>query len=205
MKQDPRFRNQCFEAENITDYISKYYNEIRTVLQQISSSKFESAFDLLKKTSENKKRIFIAGNGGSASLADHVTCDLGKGTHSEGSPSIGVFSLTSNSALTTAIANDYGYEEIFSFQLKLYGNKGDLLFLISSSGNSENVINAANIAKQIGISTIGLTGFSGGKLSKLVDFNIHVPFQNYGLIEDCHQIILHGFCQFLAKLRNHVK
>jgi phosphoheptose isomerase len=105
--------------------------------------------------------------------------------------------LTSNTALLTAIANDFNYSQTFSFQLELANlTADDVVLLISSSGNSENVIQAAEFAKAKGVKVIGLTGFSGGKLKTTADISLHIDCDNYGVVEDCHQSIMHVLAQF---------
>jgi phosphoheptose isomerase len=145
--------------------------------------------------------VFVAGNGGSAAIADHLCCDWTKGTHAANLVPLRTHSLVSNVALLTAVANDFGYDDAFARQLEMLGVAGDVVLLISSSGNSPNVLAAADRAKALGITTIGLTGFSGGALAARADFALHVPYANYGLVEDCHQILMHTFAQLFARER----
>ena len=109
-------------------------------------------------------------------------------------------SLCSNIETITAIANDFGYEYIFSRQLNIYLKKNDVVFCISSSGNSKNIINALKLAKAKKIKSILLSGFDGGKASKIADININIKSNNYGIIEDCHQSIMHLISQKIAKI-----
>ncbi len=139
------------------------------------------------------ERIFVGGNGGSAAISNHLCCDFMKGGGLE------VMSLSCNTPLITAIANDLGYERSISFQLERLLNPGDIVLLISSSGNSPNIIEAAKVAKSRGAWIIGLTGFSGGKLKELADTSLHIPIDNYGIVEDCHQSIMHIISQYIAK------
>ena len=137
--------------------------------------------------------IWIIGNGGSASTAEHFETDL----HFIRSKSITKFpkvaALTSNSSLISAISNDIGYENVFSIQLMRKAQKGDLCILISASGNSENLINAVQAAKTLGVYTIGILGFDGGRLSNLVDLPLLVKTKKgmYGPVEDIHLSICH--------------
>ena len=140
--------------------------------------------------------VYLFGNGGSASLASHAACDLGKGTTSPGKKPFRVVSLTDNVSLITAWANDTGYENIFAAQLRPFIAAGDIAFAISGSGNSPNVLNALRVARDIGASTIGLTGFSGGKMKVLCDMCITVPSDSMQHIEDSHLCIMHAV--FLA-------
>jgi phosphoheptose isomerase len=146
-------------------------------------------------------RVYVAGNGGSASIANHLTCDWMKGTHVTGKPALKVHSLGSNGTLLTAIANDFGFEESFAHQVELLGEAGDLLVLISSSGNSANIVRALEVARLKRMKIIGLTGFTGGKLKELCDVSLHVPVHNYGIVEDTHQSLMHCLAQFLEKSR----
>jgi phosphoheptose isomerase len=108
-------------------------------------------------------------------------------------------SMTANTSMLTAIANDFGYEEIFSKQIEMYAQKGDLFIAISSSGNSPNIVNAIKTAKKMGLTTAAFTGFEGGKTRELADIKIHVDFKNYGVVEDCHHIIMQSVAQFYYK------
>ncbi len=116
---------------------------------------------------------------------------------------IRTLSLVSNPALLTAIANDVEYTEVFAAQLELLAKKGDLCLLISSSGKSANVVRAAQQAESMGLYRIGMTGFDGGELGKIVNVHLHVPSENYGVIEDAHQSIMHTIAQYLLIKRQH--
>jgi phosphoheptose isomerase len=139
----------------------------------------------------------VAGNGGSAAIADHLLCDWVKGTYTPSQPAIYVHSLVSNAALLTAVANDFSYEESFARQLEMQGQPGDLLCTISSSGNSPNILAVMRRASALGIKTIAFTGFSGGEASRMADISIHVAANNYGVVEDCHQSLMHNIAQYV--------
>lgn len=139
-------------------------------------------------------KIFVAGNGGSASLAEHFVCDLSKIHETEWQekyPQHKAISLCSNSALITAIANDKSYSEIFRCQLENLGTSGDRLILISSSGNSENIIRAAEYAIQQSMLVIGITGFNGGRLKEIAHYSAHVNCSKYAIIEVIHSLFGH--------------
>jgi phosphoheptose isomerase len=143
------------------------------------------------------------GNGGSAAIADHLACDCGKGTSYDTHMSAVVHSLPSNVAMLTAIANDIGYEQVFAFQIQqLPPNKG-LVIAISSSGNSPNIIAGLRAAMLRDIPTIAMVGFDGGKVCReiLGEVIIHVPWHNYGIVEDAHQSIMHVLSQTI-KINN---
>lgn len=143
---------------------------------------------------ENENSIYVCGNGGSASLSQHFAVDLGVGlSRKTKCNGCRIIDLTSNAAVLTATANDVSYQEVFAHQIDLYGNQGDLLIVISSSGNSENVICAVETASEKGMKTIGLTGFDGGKIKSKVSHSIHLTTEigEYGVVEDCHSFVLH--------------
>jgi D-sedoheptulose 7-phosphate isomerase len=134
----------------------------------------------------------VFGNGGSAALASHCACDLGKGTTTNGNRRFRVLALTDNIPLMTAWANDASYDDIFAEQLTPFIDKGDIALAISGSGNSPNVLKALLVARQAGAFTIGLTGFQGGKMKRLCDLCIIVPSDNMQVIEDLHVSVNHS-------------
>ena len=162
------------------------------------------ATDIILDCTLNENSIWIIGNGGSASTAEHFETDLSFVRHQINALKIRASALTSNSALITAIANDIGFENIFSHQLLRKAIKGDLCIVISASGKSSNLIKAVKIAKQIGLRTIGLLGFDGGELAKQVDFSIIVKTEigKYGPVEDVHLAICHAISEnLLTKIK----
>jgi D-sedoheptulose 7-phosphate isomerase len=151
----------------------------------------------------NKNSIWILGNGGSASTAEHFETDLSFVRYDKKTLKINASALTSNSSLITAISNDIGFEKIFSHQLQRKASKGDLCIVISASGNSLNLINGVKVAKLMGLTSIGLLGFDGGELAGQVDFSIIVKTEigKYGPVEDAHLAICHAISQ---ELLNHL-
>ena len=147
------------------------------------------------KAYKKKKMIFFAGNGGSASTATHLAADIGKNAGIK----IKTLALTDNVAWMTALGNDLSYEDIFVEQLKNFATKGDLLFVISGSGNSGNVVKAVAWAKRNGVKTAALLGFSGGKLLKMVDVPVVVPVDHYGYVEGIHSEIHHYLVEALKR------
>jgi phosphoheptose isomerase len=202
MSDDPRFRNESSTAQTVSGYLRDYAATLRAALEQLPDERVEAAFELLRAAAERGARVFVAGNGGSAAIADHLCCDWMKGTQVPHRPALQVVSFTSNTSLLTALANDFGYDESFARQVEMQGARGDVLVLISSSGNSPNVVQAAEAARRAGMSVIGMSGFGGGKLADLADVSLHVPVNNYGIAEDSHQMLMHVFAQFLARLRD---
>jgi D-sedoheptulose 7-phosphate isomerase len=200
-KTDPRSKNTLFAARTWKGYVRQYARDLEAAMEQLSETALDGAYAAIATAVREQRRVFVAGNGGSAAIADHLCCDWTKGTHAAGHPPLRTHSLVSNVALLTAVANDFGYDDAFARQLEMLGTAGDVVLLISSSGNSPNVLAAADRAKAMGIVTIGMTGFTGGALAARVDFALHVPYGNYGLVEDCHQILMHTFAQLFAKER----
>lgn len=138
---------------------------------------------------KNKRTVFTCGNGGSASIANHFVCDFNKRVKSDKPRFI---SLVSNIEIITAISNDISYSNIFDIQLNNLFQDGDSIVCISSSGTSKNIINAAEYVKKHNGTVFSLTGFGGGNLKEISDFNIHINSKIYGIVEDCHQIIMHS-------------
>jgi len=145
---------------------------------------------IINKKIIKKKSIFFAVNGGSAAISNHALCDFLKNYKVKSSVSK-FFSLSSNNEIITAISNDYSYDQIFSFQLEKLADSGDLLILVSSSGNSANILRAAKTALRKNMDVFSLIGFDGGKLKKMSKDHYHVNSNNYGICEDLHMSLLH--------------
>ena len=172
------------------------------LLGGINVSEIESFRRAFLEAVHTNRRIFICGNGGSASTSQHFAVDLGVGTLKYSGKAIKVISLVENSAVLTATANDLQYEKIFSEQVSLLGESGDLLILISASGNSLNLLNAASASRDIGMKNLTITGFDGGKLRDFGDFIIHIdtPLGAYGMTEDIHMAICHMITECIRVL-----
>ncbi len=178
--------------ENIEmERIQKYILHLQDVLERLKLDDVRQSIDVIMEAYYVNKQIFVVGNGGSASTASHLACDLGKGTSVAGKPRFRVISLTDNVATMTAWSNDVAYEDVFVEQLKNLVNAGDVVIGISASGNSENVIRAMQHAADIGCNTIGWSGFGGGKLATICDVNVVVDSHQYGPVEDVHLILNH--------------
>ena len=200
-KIDPRSKNSMFPAPTWKGYLQQYVHQLQDALEHVPDSVLDDAFRAITTAVRENRTLFVAGNGGSAAIADHLGCDWTKGTHTAGMPPLRTRSLASNVAVLTAIANDFGYDAVFSHQLEMLGQEGDILLVISSSGNSPNILAAVETAKAMRITTIGFTGFSGGALAARADICLHVAYANYGLVEDCHQILMHTFAQLFVRHR----
>jgi D-sedoheptulose 7-phosphate isomerase len=196
---DKFFLNSSSKA----DFAASYIHYVSEVIQSISSQSISSFIDVILETRENKGNIYFIGNGGSAATASHFANDISIGTRSWDKP-FRAISLCDNQSIITAIANDYGYDYIFSKQLSVLLSKNDLVVAISASGNSTNLIEAINFANNLGVLTVGLTAFDGGKLKKIVDYSVHVPTEKgeYGPAEDAHMLLDHLVGNYLL---NHCK
>jgi D-sedoheptulose 7-phosphate isomerase len=171
--------------------IQKYISHLQGVLERLSLADVRQSIDLVVEAYQADRQIFVIGNGGSASTASHLACDLGKGTSLPGKRRFRVVSLTDNVATMTAWANDACYEDVFVEQLKNLVNPGDLVIGISASGNSENVVRAIRYARNIGCKTVSWTGFGGGKLAQTTEVSVVVDSSAYGPVEDVHLILNH--------------
>ena len=138
-------------------------------------------------------KILIAGNGGSAADAQHMAAEL-SGRFNFDRPGIPAMALTANSSAMTAIANDYGYEKVFSRQVQAFSKRGDLFVGISTSGNSSNILSAIEECRQQSIESIGLTGITGGEMAKVCDVCIRIPSNSTPRVQECHILIVHMLC-----------
>jgi D-sedoheptulose 7-phosphate isomerase len=146
----------------------------------------EKIAQLLETAEKNGKTVFVMGNGGSAATASHIATDWSKTAERVGKPLLRCISLNDNVPFMTAIGNDLGYEHVFSRQLENLLDAGDVVVIISGSGNSPNVVKAADLSSKKGATTVGMTGFTGGKLRQMADVCLHVNSDQYGVIEDLH-------------------
>lgn len=197
MPEDPRRRNRQFDLETIEAHVKGYSEAVSRALGSIDWSRLSLAVAEIEGARARGARLWVAGNGGSAAIADHLLCDWVKGTFTPSQNPIHVHSLVSSTALLTACANDFGYEASFSRQVEMQAQPGDILICISASGNSANILAALHKAGSMGLRTIAFTGFGGGEASRLADISIHVAAHNYGVVEDCHQILMHNIAQYI--------
>ena len=192
---------------NIKNFSNEYFSELKKAIDGLDSVKIQKIIEVLFEAFKNNKQVFILGNGGSASNASHFACDLGKGTlknvYDMQEKRFKVISLTDNVATIMAFGNDLSFEDIFVQQLRNLINPGDIVIGMSGSGNSINVIKAIEYAKVCGAKTIGFLGFgTGGKLAKIVDYEIIVQNNHYGRIEDIHLVLCHLISDSLAALKH---
>jgi D-sedoheptulose 7-phosphate isomerase len=173
--------------QHVQDYLAR----LTALLGQLPLDSIQKVLVLLTEARRQNRQVIIMGNGGSAATASHFACDLGKGTLMPGHPRFRVIALTDNMPLFSAYANDYGYEHVFSEQLKSLVQTGDVVVGISGSGNSPNVLNAVQAARDAGAKTVGFVGYDGGKLKGMVDVHVHVPSSDMEQVEDVHLILEH--------------
>jgi D-sedoheptulose 7-phosphate isomerase len=169
-----------------------YFQLLSRCAQFLPFQDIERVAEILLHAYEEQRTVFTFGNGGSAALASHFACDLAKGTIHGSQKRFRAMALTDNVALMTAWANDSSYENIFAEQFANFAAPGDIAFAISASGNSGNVLNALRVAKQVGATAVGITGFAGGKMFDLCDACIVVPCDNMQIIEDLHLCVAHS-------------
>jgi D-sedoheptulose 7-phosphate isomerase len=169
----------------------QYVNQVKETLDRVPWSRVEQVVDILYAAWRHGRQVYVMGNGGSASTASHMACDLGKNTALPGTPRLRVMSLNDNMATFSAHSNDNGYEHVFAEQLANFLRAGDVVIAISASGNSPNVLNAVKYGREHGATTIGLSGYAGGALAQLVDLSVVVPSHNIEQIEDIHLMLEH--------------
>ena len=181
----------------IVEIAHSYLGQLTSALTEYPLGKVLEVGDILIKNL-GEGTLYVAGNGGSASTASHMATDLGVGSLRRSNP-LKIVSLVDNAAVLTATANDLSFDQIFSQQLKLLGRKGDIFICFSASGNSKNLVNAVEEAKRMEITTISVTGFDGGLLKVISDFNIHIetPTGRYGVVEDIHSTVSHMLTEII--------
>jgi phosphoheptose isomerase len=182
-------------------YFDAYAEEMARAAKSIESAALERTAAILVEAYLRGSRIFSCGNGGSASIANHMQCDHVKGVRTGTDLSPHVLSLSTNVELLTAIANDTGYEKIFVYQLQAQSEPGDVLLAVSSSGRSPNIVRALTWARDRGLRTIAVTGFDGGAARAAAEVSVHVECTNYGIVEDLHQAIMHALAQYIRHSR----
>ena len=179
------------------DFVAEYASHMAAALKSVRPSEVERAVTAMKRAIQGDRLIFTCGNGGSAAIANHLTCDCSKGIAANTTLRPRVVSLSATVELITAIANDMEYPEVFAYQLKNAARPGDVLITISSSGDSENIVRALDWASENGMTTIALSGFSGGRSAQMADISLHVAAENYGIVEDVHQSLMHILAQYV--------
>lgn len=191
----PKFPNKKYPDPGT--FIADYAAAMAAGYHSVRPAEMDRAVSTLKRAIRDDKLIFSCGNGGSAAIANHLTCDCSKGIAADTTMRPRVVSLSATVELITAIANDMAYAEVFEYQLKNLARPGDVLITISSSGDSENIVRALAWAADNGMTTIALSGFSGGRSATMADISLHVAAENYGVVEDVHQSLMHILAQYV--------
>ncbi len=171
--------------------IKGYVNEVMALCAGLDGDGLSQVLKAFKEAYDANRRIFVAGNGGSAATANHFFCDFSKNAVRNNEKRAKIISLASNVEAITAIGNDIGFDDIFVEQMKNLMEEGDLVLLISASGNSPDIVRAAEYAKSKHGVIAGFTGFSGGKLKAMADISVHVASESYEQIEDIHLMLTH--------------
>jgi D-sedoheptulose 7-phosphate isomerase len=169
-----------------------YFGHLSRAVELLPFHTIDQVVDVLMRAYQAERTVFLFGNGGSAALASHFACDLGKGTVNGSPKRFRVLALTDNVPLMTAWANDCKYEDIFAEQLSNFVQLEDVAFAISGSGNSPNVLTALKAARNAGAFTVGLSGFEGGQMKSLCDVCVVIPSDNMQIIEDLHLCVAHS-------------
>ena len=184
---------------NIRDYAAAYFDQYKGAFSSVDMTKLDGAIKLLSECYDARRTLFVCGNGGSAAISNHWACDHGKLLATNTGLLPRIESLAANLEVITAIANDISYDEVFVHQLRLSAGPGDLLLTISASGDSENVVKAASWSRENSVDVISLTGFAGGRTAEIATINLHVDGDNYGIIEDMHQSLMHLMGQYIRQ------
>jgi D-sedoheptulose 7-phosphate isomerase len=181
------------------DKVKDYLNDVSVLLSSMPREDIREVADLVIDAYKSQKQVFVMGNGGSASTASHLACDLQKTVGLCGDRKFKVMALTDNVPLMTAWANDFDYSDIFVQQLSTWLQSGDLVMGISGSGNSANVLRAVELANERGAITVGLSGFDGGRLAEIARHNIVVSSRNMQHIEDAHMVLAHLIFRYVLE------
>jgi len=177
-----------------TSWIDRYREAQQKATQAIPTEAVARLIDRLRVALAEDRQVFVFGNGGSAANASHFATDLGKGASDKVGRRFRVVSLNDNMSWITALGNDYAYEEVYVRQLMNYVRPGDVVLVMSVSGNSPNVVKAVQWAKEHGVFTAALVGARRGRLAELADEAIVIPSEHYGRVEDAHMTICHMLC-----------
>ena len=202
--ESPGVNGHRFRRANSTTRASSAAHtlaELARAFRSVDLARIGAAADILSDAYQRDAAVFACGNGGSASIANHLQCDHVKGVRNGTDLTTRVFSLSTNIELLSAIANDLGYDMVFEYQLQSLARAGDVLLAVSSSGRSPNIVRALQWANANGMRTIALTGFSGGPARELATVSVHVDSDNYGIIEDTHQACMHLLAQYVRQSR----
>jgi D-sedoheptulose 7-phosphate isomerase len=178
--------------------IGDYFTKAAGVISRLDAKAVQSLADMVYEAWQNGRQVFVCGNGGSAANAEHFVNDLVFGSSPMRGDGVRATALSANGAVITCLANDIGYERIYSYQLSVMGHAGDVLIILSGSGNSPNVLAALTEAKARGIKTGAIVGYSGGKAKGMADVAVHIPVDDMQISEDCMQLVGHALTRNIA-------
>ena len=185
--------------EHISDILNDSFNNLQKVISDKGLIlEIETITTKIIKAFKDGNKLLLCGNGGSASDAQHIAAELSGRFIKERKP-LYAEALHVNSSYMTAVSNDYGFESTYSRMLEAIGKKGDVLIALSTSGNSENVINAVKMANSLGMLSVGMTGAMGGKIKDLCQHNIIIPSSNTARVQEAHILVGHIFCQIIEE------
>jgi D-sedoheptulose 7-phosphate isomerase len=184
---------------DINVFADQYLKELKKLFETLDLNRFKKMVNMILKAYDEGKHIFVMGNGGSGSTASHFACDINKGCCFDLEKKFKMICLNDSLPTLLALSNDASFDLVFVEQMKNFFNKGDLVIGISGSGNSQNVLNAIDYAKNNGGVTMGLSGFSGGKLSQMVDIPFVASIDDMQKVEDVHMIVVHMIMQAVYK------
>ena len=176
------------------DWFAQYIQKQKATLDSIPTAALPGVLDLLRTAIREDRQVFIMGNGGSAANASHFITDLGKGASDKLGKRFRCLSLNDNVSWMTALGNDYSYEDVFVGQLQNYGRAGDIVLVMSVSGNSPNLVKAVEWSNKNGLQTIALVGAKRGKLAQIASDTVVIASEHYGRVEDAHMGICHMLC-----------
>lgn len=180
-------------------FFTDYCDDLSNTLSRLEADELTAMQEALWNAYQSGNSIFILGNGGSAACATHWVCDFNKGINTASGKRAKVISLSDNTGILTALGNDISYDDVFSYQLKNFCQKGDLVVALSVSGNSENLVRGLQYAHEAGCKTAAVIGGYNGKIGAMADVCLHIPSQNYGIVEDIHLILNHTISQLFHK------
>ena len=184
---------------NLSLFFKNYTSKLNKAILNIDMSQLKMASNTLKTAIKKGNTIYVCGNGGSAAIANHYVCDFLKYFRQRSKYDPKIVSLSNSIETMSAIANDMDYKYVFKYQLESLYKKGDILLIISSSGNSKNIKEVVNFANRKNIKTIGFSGFTGGFLNKKAKISLHIKAKNYGISEDSHHVLMHILLQYLIE------
>jgi D-sedoheptulose 7-phosphate isomerase len=180
-------------------FTQAYFAKLQEAAATVNGERMQQAAEMLTRAHQQGKMVYSCGNGGSAAIANHLVCDHCKLVQTDTELTPRIVSLSATVEIITAIGNDLSYDDVFLYQLRSLAKPGDVLVTVSSSGDSQNIVNAAQWARDNGVPVISMTGFSGGRSAGIADVNLHVTADNYGVIEDVHQSLMHILAQYVRQ------